>query len=506
MTQVLEPPLLESDAAEEAAPPPSPLRKRAMHAAAWVVAGYPLSMVMQLARSMALTRLLYPEAFGLMTLVNVFLSGLQMCSDLGVSESIVQSPDGSRKEYLQTAWTVQVTRSCMIWVLASCVAWPMAVFYKQPMLLKLLPAAALTQLIMGFRSTSISVLRRNLALGRMMTFEYSVYVGQVVLIVATAWWMRSVWALVVGGWMGAMLYVVVSHIALRGVRHRFRWDPAAVKSLVHFGRWIFISTILTFLAQQLDRLMLGRLIPAASLGIYSTAMVLATLPRNIIGRLSNSVLFPVLSEKARSRGVDINRQVLRARSLLLLLSLVSLAGVAVCAPAFFQWLYDRRYAGAGQIAQMLVVPAWFILLQESSGYVLLSLGDSRRMAFSNAATSIANFVAASAGYYLGGLPMLQNHLGSLNGFIIGLGIGGLVGQLVTQWSLARRGVHLWGQDFGYTLIGLLLIPAGALAAHRIHLHWARVPALWGDGALMLVFFLPLALWALKRAWPELKRR
>ena len=46
-----------------------------------------------------------------------------------------------------------------------------------------------------------------------------------------------------------------------------RWDPEARKSLLRFGRWIFLSTALSFVAMQIDRLTLGRLIDPAALGI-----------------------------------------------------------------------------------------------------------------------------------------------------------------------------------------------------------------------------------------------
>jgi hypothetical protein len=57
-----------------------------------------------------LTRLLFPEAFGLMALVQVFMGGLQMFSDLGVNMSIIQSKRGEDPDFLNTAWTFQILR------------------------------------------------------------------------------------------------------------------------------------------------------------------------------------------------------------------------------------------------------------------------------------------------------------------------------------------------------------------------------------------------------------
>jgi hypothetical protein len=56
--------------------------------------------------------------FGVMALASVMLVGLQLLSDLGLRQSIVQSKRGQDTEYLNTAWTVQIIRGCLIWLAA----------------------------------------------------------------------------------------------------------------------------------------------------------------------------------------------------------------------------------------------------------------------------------------------------------------------------------------------------------------------------------------------------
>ena len=69
-----------------------------------------------LASNLILTRLLFPEAFGLMALGSVVLVGLQMFSDAGIGPSIAQSPRGDDPEFLDTAWTAQVLRGVILWL------------------------------------------------------------------------------------------------------------------------------------------------------------------------------------------------------------------------------------------------------------------------------------------------------------------------------------------------------------------------------------------------------
>src|SRR5262245_29382509 len=81
------------------------LRKLAIRGSMWAVGGYGASMVLRLGSNVVLWHLLVPEAFGLVLLVNVFLQGLEMFSDLGVRVSIVQHKRGDDPDFLNTAWT-----------------------------------------------------------------------------------------------------------------------------------------------------------------------------------------------------------------------------------------------------------------------------------------------------------------------------------------------------------------------------------------------------------------
>ena len=65
-------------------------------------------------------------------------------------------------------------------------------------------------------------------------------------------------------------------ILLPGTRNRFHWDRSSADEMMSFGRWIFVSTLLTFLAMQADRLIFGKLITLTDLGVYGVAAMMAS--------------------------------------------------------------------------------------------------------------------------------------------------------------------------------------------------------------------------------------
>src|SRR5690606_15288743 len=115
--------------------------------------------------NLILTYLLVPEAFGVMMLVNMAMTLLQMFSDLGIGPNIIHSKRGESTAFLNTAWTVQVIRGFVLWVVACLLAWPLAHVFNAQML-TVMPVVGLNAAIMGFNSTRLFTLNRKLTIGR----------------------------------------------------------------------------------------------------------------------------------------------------------------------------------------------------------------------------------------------------------------------------------------------------------------------------------------------------
>src|SRR6056297_1188757 len=84
---------------------------------------------LRLVSNLALTRLLFPEAFGIMAIVQVVLVGVAMFSDFGIKGSIVQDERGDDPDFLNTAWTFQILRGFVLGTVVLLAAGPIADFY-----------------------------------------------------------------------------------------------------------------------------------------------------------------------------------------------------------------------------------------------------------------------------------------------------------------------------------------------------------------------------------------
>ena len=174
------------------------LFQRALSGSVLTAGSYAVTQGLRLVSNLILTRLLFPEAFGLMALVSVVLVGLAMFSDMGIGPAISQHPKGDDPAFLDTAFTLDVLRGGGLWLLTCALAWPMARLYDAPELLQLLPAAGLTLLIAGFNPTRIDTANRHLLLGRVTALDLAAQVVGIASMIGLALVLQSVWALVIG--------------------------------------------------------------------------------------------------------------------------------------------------------------------------------------------------------------------------------------------------------------------------------------------------------------------
>mgnify|MGYP002700746173 CR=1 FL=1 len=148
-----------------------------------------------------------------------------------------------------------------MWILTGLVAWPMAQFYAAPELVVYLPLAGITLLIAGFNPTRIETAHRHLLVGRLTALDLGSQVIGIGSMVLMAWLTQSVLALVLGGIVQALAKLALTHFGLPGLRNQFRWEKAAANELIHFGKWIFLSTACWFATSQGDRAILGKVVP-----------------------------------------------------------------------------------------------------------------------------------------------------------------------------------------------------------------------------------------------------
>ncbi|MBD2778372.1 oligosaccharide flippase family protein [Iningainema tapete] len=425
------------------------LKKRAIRGAIWTIGGFGFIQIVRFGSNLVLTRLLQPEYFGLMALVTTLRVGLELFSDIGIAQNIINSKRGDETTFLNTAWSLQAIRGVIIWIACVLLAFPAAKFYNDERLLLLIPITGLSSVLDGFSSTSHHTLHRRMELGKLTLYDVILQVSFFSTLCVLVWFYPSIWTLAIGTVVGAIYKLVSSFWLIPEYSNRFAWEPEAVKEILSFGKWMFVASTLMFASEQADRLVLGKILSFQILGIYTVAYTLASLPREVIKHLSHRVIFPAISQQSDLPRSSLREKIIRQRRLILIGFAIGIAILVTIGDVAISILYDKRYADATWMMPILCSGIWFSLLFYTISPALLAVSKPLYSAQSN----FARF-----GIITLGVPLAHYSFGIL-GAIIVIALSDLPLYVVNLYGLWQEKLTCFIQDIQATafFIGLVTL-------------------------------------------------
>ena len=357
----------------------------ALRGSAWTILGYGASQVVRLLSMVILARhLLGPTAFGLVALVNVFIGGLTMISDLGIATDVIQHPRGDEPEFVNTAFLLSAGRGILLWIIASLLAYPFAMFYHQPAIQSLALVAALTVPIQGFSSGGVWKLYRHVKLEKVTLLRIAAEVFG--LLVSIVWAVASptAWALVIGRVATELFFTVCTHL-ISDMPISLKWDTAAGRDILLFGAGMFASSATYFVVGEGERLVVGKIVTLAVLGYFSLALSITSAASSGLQRVISQVFYPMIAASVRTGPAYVAIQYRKARLLLLILTSVMAVTFIIGGNWIVAAMLGPKYLPAGWMLQLLGLRAALEVFTSVTTQMLFALGISRYAAASNLA-------------------------------------------------------------------------------------------------------------------------
>ena len=392
--------------------PALPLRRNMLRAAAWLLGGNLSSQLLRLVSNLVLTRLLLPEAFGLVAAVNTLYFALVMFSDLGVWQSVVKSPRGLQPEFLGTAWSIQLLRGVLLCGvvlalalglhLAAAAQWFQAgTVYADARLVPMVAVFGLAALLQGLESMKLATAQRELKLAYLARLEVMTQLIAMAVTLLLAYLTQSVWSLLVGTLVSSAARTALSHAYLPGHSARPAWDKSCVAEIFGFGKWIFVSSVIGFLAAHGEKVMLAAVLGTASFGVFSIAATLMMAVMGVYGSLNAHIIFSSLSEALRADEATAVRVYTRVQQLADLMLGVLAGGLFMSGHWVVDLLYDARYADAGWMLQWLGLGLLAIRHQVAE-QLMFAKGQPAWVSASNAVRALSLLLLIPLAFKLGG--------------------------------------------------------------------------------------------------------
>lgn len=245
--------------------------------------------------TLILARLLVPADFGLVAMAMAVVAFTELMKAFGFDTALIQRQDAARAHY-DTAWTFNVIFGATIAATLAALSLPMAHFYGDPRLTAVLLALGFSSLLVGFENIGVVAFRKDLDFRSEFRFLLIRRVAGFVVTVGTALLLRSYWAMVVGIVVTRGISVWMSY---RLHPYRPRLDLSARRDLFRFSRWLFLSSLIGFVATRSTDFILGRTVGAHGLGIYAISLEVASMPSTELIAPLNRAAYPAYSRLSR---------------------------------------------------------------------------------------------------------------------------------------------------------------------------------------------------------------
>lgn len=414
----------------------------------------------RLISTVCLTRLLAPEVYGVTGMILSVFYTINMVTDIGLQAYVVRHQRSDEPDFLSSVFTIHAVRGVVLAAIGAAVAWPLSELLAKPQIAVPLAVASLVFAIDGLVSLHQFRALRDGRVQRYSMIDVLAGMSQTVSAILLAFLLRNVWAIVASMFVGSAVKVWATYALFPGSRHEFRRDREISADLWRFSRVIALSSSLTLVIAQVDKLALARILSLGQFGTYVIASSLAGAPAVFAFNYASSIVYPLVASAWRD-GSSVAIAYYRCWGRFFYLYAFGGGGLIGVADLLVRALYDPRYLPAGRYLSVLAISTAFVMVNRSMESVLVATGRQRVTVEFN----ILRLVWLVAGGTVA--------LASSQAFILVLTVG-LIEVPVYAFSVFRLnslGQIRWKREasFGLTLAAGFLVGAGASVAGRAFL-------------------------------------
>jgi O-antigen/teichoic acid export membrane protein len=353
-----------------------------------------IQLVLQIASTVVLARLLTPADYGLVGMVTVVMNFASIFKDAGLSIATVQKEEITNEQISTLFWlNIIISASlglCLILAGAPLVAW----FYGNPELSAITAALSFAFIFSGLTIQHQALQVRHMRFAMLAGIQIASQVISLIVTIIMAYLGMRYWALVCGTLVNALISSLLTFIFCP-------WVPGwmqrgtDIREMLKFGGHLTGFNFINYFSRNADNILIGRFISADALGLYSRAYSLFMMPINQIRGPMSQVAMPVLSSLRN----EPDRYVKYYERLLDIMATLAMPLTIYCAieaEFLIRLLLGPQWLGAVPVFRILAIVGLVQTISGTRGLVMISNGYSgRNLVFGivNGSLTVVSFIA-----------------------------------------------------------------------------------------------------------------
>lgn len=269
---------------------------QAIKGISWIGALRGVTRIVSFGKIAILARLLSPAQFGVYGIAALALSFLDVLTETGVNVILVQEKDNIDR-YISSAWIVSILRGILMSAILLLIAPFVSGFFQSPDSLFLLQLISIVPLLRGFINPSVVKFQKELQFRKEFWYRSVLFTIDAGTAVVVAFATHQAASIVVGLIVGVVVEVVLSFFVAKP-RPVLRFEKEYLAKIFHRGKWVTLSGVFQYLFQNVDNIVVGKLLGTGSLGLYQLGYSISILPISEVTDVVSRVTFPVYTKIA----------------------------------------------------------------------------------------------------------------------------------------------------------------------------------------------------------------
>lgn len=358
------------------------------------------NVVIQLIVNAILSRILTPEDYGVVAIVNVFLIFFQMLADFGIGPAIIQNKTLKEKD-ISSIFAFSIYLALFLGIGFMALGIPISNFYSNEVYKPISIILGFCVMFYALLIVPQSILLREKKFFNvnMVTIISNVASGIVSIILAFAGF--SYYALIFGNIVKAMVMFIIFFIQSK-MKWNFKVTIEPLKKIYSFSKNQFAFNFINYFSRNLDKMLIGRFMNESALAYYDKAYQVSLYPNQTLTNVITPVIQPIMSEYETDRK--------RIKDVYLRITLV-LATLGIPLSVFFffasqetiLFLFGDQWLGSVLTFQILAVSIWIQMISSSTGAIFQSANRTDLLLLSGILSAALNIASIFVGIYLGNI-------------------------------------------------------------------------------------------------------
>ena len=350
------------------------VRQKVLRSGLWLGMGSIILRLLELFRSIILARLLLPEVFGVMGIIQLLRQGIQQFSQTSFNDAIIFRKS-EIDESINTAWILNIFRGLLLCVLLFVLSPQIASFFEEDILDIGIKILGVVFIFDGLYNPNMVLYRKNINLKNIAILNLITNTLGIIIVIILAYYLRNVWALLIGIVFTSFIGMCLSYfIAIK--KPELSFNRKLAWELFHYGKYITGAGIVYFLTIRLDDMLVGKFLGMQELGFYINAYFFASLPSTHIHSILSPLIFPVYSHYNQDQ-LNLNRIFLTIFKVISTVSIPASIGILALSDEIASVLLGEVWAPMVPALKILVFFGLFRSLAGCTGPLLNAMGKPK---------------------------------------------------------------------------------------------------------------------------------